>query len=121
MRYTIDGPKNAIKVYGLTQGSPFGVKTATDVAVLIPLPDADTSTAAVFGKYAAEQWGTAPEFAVTSADEGAAIIHWRGWPIDINDPHTDDLYIGTLHRHRVTGEIGSTASVWTIDKSKVTA
>jgi len=121
MRYTIDGPESALRVYGLTQDSVFGVKTALDVAVLIPLPDADTSTAAVFGQYAAKQWGSIPEFAVTGAEEGAAIICWHGWPINIDYPHTDELCIGTLHRHRVTGEISSTASVWTIKKHKVTA
>ena len=122
MRYTIDGPDVAIHAYGLNTDPVFGTRYAVDVAVLIPLPEADSATIARFGQYAAEQWATPPEYACFGAETGAAVVKWNGWPLDLDDPKTyDSLYIGTLERQRIAGEYGSLGGVWIIKKHKVSA
>jgi hypothetical protein len=116
MRYTIDTPTQAIRVFGL------GDRNAVDVALLIPLPDASASESIKFGRSTAAAWDTVPSFACFSAADGAAVVKWspKYNTLDLSSGDAvGRVLVGYLQREKVIGMFGSNGLVWSVRKANI--
>jgi len=98
MKYTIDGPDQAIDA--TISGADYDL---VKVAVLVHLPGADARTAAMFGRHAAKTWNHQPKYAASALTDGAPVIRWEGKVIDIRDAaDLKALVVGRLKSYGVS-------------------